>query len=142
MKFSQIYESFVKSTSGNVYWGSQAAGLLVKCGDKFLLAKRASWVEEPGTWSFPGGKVDEGEDVKEAALREFMEETGYYGIVKDVRVLNVYRDGSFTYTTFIGYVDEEFKAELDDESSAYGWFEKDEFPKPLHFGLKGIMDKL
>ena len=32
----------------------------------------------PDCWTYPGGKVDEGETHKEAALRELTEETGYH----------------------------------------------------------------
>jgi len=49
-------------------------GLIVR-GDTFLLAQRrlddASW---PGTWEFPGGKVDLGENDKDALERELEEE--------------------------------------------------------------------
>jgi 8-oxo-dGTP diphosphatase len=55
---------------------------IVKKGNEILLVQRAlddSW--EPGTWEFPGGKVDPGEDLNDALKREVKEETGL-----DVRV--------------------------------------------------------
>jgi len=50
-------------------------GALVMRGDEFLLVKR---MHEPskGLWSIPGGLVDLGEAVEEAARREVEEETG------------------------------------------------------------------
>ena len=51
------------------------AGILVKCNDKVLLCKRNAIGSFPGMWSLPGGKVEENETTKEAAYREFFEET-------------------------------------------------------------------
>jgi len=44
-----------------------------------LLLKRPDDVHQGGFWSFPGGKVDEGETPLNAAVREFKEETGLTG---------------------------------------------------------------
>jgi 8-oxo-dGTP pyrophosphatase MutT (NUDIX family) len=51
------------------------ASVLVKVGDECLLCKRAPSQSYPNTWSIPGGGVDKGEEPKEAAAREFYEET-------------------------------------------------------------------
>ncbi|WP_421792385.1 NUDIX hydrolase [Hyphobacterium sp.] len=50
-------------------------GVVCRRGDQVLLIKRG---REPlkGKWSIPGGKVDFGEQVRDAALRELKEETG------------------------------------------------------------------
>jgi 8-oxo-dGTP pyrophosphatase MutT (NUDIX family) len=51
------------------------AGVVVKCNDKVLLAKRNNLGSYPGMWSIFGGRVEEGEDTRDAARREFFEET-------------------------------------------------------------------
>ena len=49
--------------------------ILVLRGPEVLLVKRANppW---PDVWSLPGGRVELGEPVRRAALRELKEETG------------------------------------------------------------------
>ena len=50
-------------------------GVLVKVGDKCLLCKRNKKGSFPGMWSVPAGKIEEGEETRVAAIREFKEET-------------------------------------------------------------------
>ena len=50
-------------------------GILMKQGDEYLLIKRASEPDK-GLWAIPGGLVEVGEGVKDAAVREAQEETG------------------------------------------------------------------
>ena len=45
-------------------------------GGSVLVARRAEAQHLPGTWEFPGGKIDSGEEPADAALRELREETG------------------------------------------------------------------
>jgi len=47
-------------------------------GPQVLLVRRAN-PPQAGHWGFPGGKVEWGEDVGEAAIRELHEETGIEG---------------------------------------------------------------
>ncbi len=47
---------------------------------KILLIKRAK-PPFKHHWCLPGGKVEEGEDFENAALRELEEETGYRGVI-------------------------------------------------------------
>lgn len=57
-----------------------AAVVLVTQGDAILMVKRGV-VPEKGKWSVPGGYIDFGEDPRDAAIREIVEETGL-----DVRI--------------------------------------------------------
>lgn len=55
---------------------------------KILLVKRAGGILESGKWGFPGGFLDQGENLGQCVLRELMEETGYRGQVKDLFRIN------------------------------------------------------
>jgi len=51
-----------------------AIAVVVRDG-KVLLVRRAN-PPDAGRWGFPGGKIEPGEPLPQAALRELMEETG------------------------------------------------------------------
>ena len=63
--------------------------------DRVLLAKRAN-PNGYGLWSFPGGHVEKGEALRDAALRELAEETGVNAEI--VRLMDtidiIHRDAS------------------------------------------------
>ncbi len=50
-------------------------GVVIKHNGRFLICKRNPEGMTPGMWSIPAGKIEDGEDVKTAAQREFFEET-------------------------------------------------------------------
>ena len=53
-----------------------AAGLLVKLGDLILLGRRSKVCESlSGYWAIPGGAIEPNEQPRDAAIREFLEET-------------------------------------------------------------------
>jgi 8-oxo-dGTP diphosphatase len=60
-----------------------AAGVLVDDG-KVLLTQRKPGTYQALTWEFPGGKVEEGEDPRDALVRELDEEIGIRAVVGDV----------------------------------------------------------
>jgi len=51
--------------------------------DRALLVRRAN-PPDAGLWGFPGGKIEFGETVKDAAIRELREETGVHAAAQDV----------------------------------------------------------
>lgn len=52
-----------------------AVGVVCLRGDEVLLIRRARPPRQ-GEWSLPGGRIEPGEGVRDAALRELREETG------------------------------------------------------------------
>lgn len=51
-----------------------AVGVIVNADGKILIAKRPLNAHQGGLWEFPGGKVDDGETVEQALVRELYEE--------------------------------------------------------------------
>lgn len=114
------------------------AGLIVKCRDKILLCKRNHEGSFPGMWSVPAGKVEDGENTKEACKREFNEETAINIDNEDINFVGVVprmsRDGSKTKGLMYVYllnVDEEIepdfeKAKDGEEHSEFGYFKENQ----------------
>jgi 8-oxo-dGTP diphosphatase len=86
-----------------------------------------------GRWALPGGFVNEGEQVRTAALRELAEETGIDA--PDLELLGVYdtpgRDprGWTVSVTFLGRLDRRGDALAADDASDARWFELGELPE-------------
>lgn len=55
-----------------------AVGVLIREDGRFLLAQRPEGKPMPGYWEFPGGKLERGESVFDALVREFDEELGVH----------------------------------------------------------------
>ena len=53
-----------------------AVGVLVQPDGRYLLAQRPAGKPYEGYWEFPGGKVDPGETLEIALIRELKEELG------------------------------------------------------------------
>lgn len=70
-------------------------GVLIRDEERYLLIKRAA-EPDAGLWSIPGGLVEVGEKVAEAAVREAREETGLeIGIIDVLGVVDkIMRDGT------------------------------------------------
>ncbi|MBF8178674.1 MULTISPECIES: NUDIX hydrolase [Oxalobacteraceae] len=59
-------------------------------GDEILLVSRKN-PPDVGLWGFPGGKMEFGESLEQAAVRELFEETGVRGVAQQVlTALNAY----------------------------------------------------
>jgi 8-oxo-dGTP diphosphatase len=67
-------------TCGYIQYRNPTVGVAVVLlkGDSVLLGRRAHGSSYAGRWCFPCGHVEWDEDVREAAVREFAEETGLH----------------------------------------------------------------
>lgn len=90
-----------------------------------------------GTWGLVGGKVESGESVTGALLREMGEEIG--GQIRNPKFIPIEKftsdNGKFVYHTFVCPVDYEFIPELNTEHRGYCWVKLTDHPKPLHPGV-------
>ncbi len=125
------------------FWGKSGAGaiILAKETGRILLPKRSSWVLQPNTWGVWGGAVDMGKSPEEAVSQEIEEECGYNGNF-ELYPLYVFHDAEsgFKYHNFLAVVDKEFKPTLNWETDTFGWFELNDLPSPLHFGLAKLLN--
>jgi 8-oxo-dGTP diphosphatase len=97
-----------------------------------LLGRRAAHTRNPGTWSFPAGFVDRGEQVESAAIREVSEETGLSVTLGPL--LGVWSESGDS-TVLLAWRSEvvEGEATAGDDFTELTWFPVDELPE-LGFG--------
>lgn len=117
--------------------GVTHAGLALTSAEGVFLAQRApDPTDDPAvaeTWEFPGGALDTGEQPYEAAMREFLEETGLTMPV-DARVVNGWRSPDGVYQCFVMQLDDDLHDEdfkPTSEVQAVGWFTQDTLPENL-----------
>ena len=161
----------MKLRSNPEYWGRTAAGILFTCeqDNTIMLMFRSLDVQEPHTWGIPGGAVDgegyydsdrmtaqEYEDriLWKGAKMEVVEECNELppGMsASDIVTTVDYRDGNFLYRNFVVNLTLEQKRgwdidieEAEDawENDDWGWFNVDNLPSPLHFGVVNLLREL
>lgn len=125
------------------FWGHAGSGLLFTTGEKILLLKRSPYVLEPGTWGISGGAIPENDgrlmDALQSAKKETHEELGRVPSFQ-IKDKFVFTSGSFTFTTFIAQVNQEFKPRLNWENDKAEWLTEAEVKrKLLHPGVKALL---
>lgn len=142
---------WVDCGQGHTHWGANgAAGMLIRHTDdkgtkRYLLQKRAPWVDHGNTWGIPGGAIGGHEEPEEGARRETEEEMGE--LPHDVKHSHTVTDdhGGWAYHTVIADSPHMFTPEEgdDDESRGHGWFTAEEMKDlPLHPGFAKTWDKV
>jgi 8-oxo-dGTP pyrophosphatase MutT (NUDIX family) len=93
--------------------------------------------QHPDSWGLPGGKMESGESLMAAMVRECEEEMGampdYVKLVPLEKFTST--DNKFTYHTFFCVVNGEFIPKLNNEHTGYAWIARGTNPKPMHPGL-------
>lgn len=75
-----------------------------------------------GKWYMPAGRVEAGETIEEAVVREVQEETGYSCKVIELLSLQVQGSGWYRYAFFCEVSGGELKTQPDQESLAAEWY--------------------
>jgi hypothetical protein len=105
---------------------------------RFLVLLRTQG-KTAGTWGLVGGKKEQSDHTLIDALkREIAEEIGALPAINKIVPLELFvsNDQHFQYNTYLLVVDKEFIPVLNEEHSGYAWARYDQWPKPLHQGLR------
>jgi len=88
------------------------AGLILQNG-KLLVCQRTRHQTMPLKWEFPGGKIEEGEQPRDALRRELEEELGILATIGDevARIQHEYPNGAMVELRF--FVIREYRGELE-----------------------------
>ncbi len=111
---------------------------LAKDTKRFLLMLRTQG-KTAGTWGLVGGKKEPTDATAFDALkREIEEEIGKVSGIKKTVPLELFtsNDQNFQYNTYVVIVEKEFQPHLNEEHAGYAWCSFDNWPKPLHQGVK------
>ena len=105
------------------------AALIMQDG-KLLVCQRTRHQTMPLKWEFPGGKIEEGEQPRDALRRELDEELGIQATVGDelARVQHEYPNGGMGELRF--YIVREYEGELQNRIfKDIQWARPNELPK-------------
>jgi len=105
------------------------AALILKDG-KLLVCQRTRHQTMPLKWEFPGGKIEEGEQPRDALRRELDEELGIVATVGDelARIQHEYPNGGMVELRF--YIVKEFKGEIENRIFRdIQWAKPNDLPK-------------
>jgi ADP-ribose pyrophosphatase YjhB (NUDIX family) len=113
--------------------------IIIRYGDGIILIKRRN---PPEGWAFPGGFVDYGETLEDAAIREAREETGL--AVRLIRQFHTYSDPrrdprQHTIST-VFIAEASGRAEAGDDAGELSVFDAGNLPESMAFDHKQILN--
>jgi ADP-ribose pyrophosphatase YjhB (NUDIX family) len=106
--------------------------------NRVLLSMRATHKTHSQEWSLFGGMMEEGEQPKEALLRELSEEMNSVPDIERIYPFDLYqnKDKHFKYISFLIVVLDEFIPVLNNENCGYCWINLGNWPRPMHQGAR------
>jgi 8-oxo-dGTP diphosphatase len=114
--------------AGGVVVKQVVAALILNDG-KILVCQRTRHQTMPLKWEFPGGKIEEGEQPRDALRRELDEELGIDANIGNevARIRHQYKNGSSVELRF--FVVNEYKGELENKIFRdMRWSERSDLP--------------
>jgi len=105
------------------------AALILRDG-KMLICQRTKHQPMPLKWEFPGGKIETGEQPRDALRRELEEEIGIDARIGDevARIQHVYRTGNVVELRFFSVP--EYQGEIENRIfSDVQWVERTKLPE-------------
>lgn len=113
--------------------------IIIELKDKGIVLIRRK--NPPHGWAIPGGFVDYGESLEDAAVREAREETSLN--VELIRQFHTYsdpkRDKRFHTISTVYIAEAKGEPKAADDAAEIGIFNKDNLPKPIVFDHKEIL---
>ena len=116
---------------------------IVMLNGKALIIKRSPYDEvHAGTWEFPGGKLDFGEELESALRREIKEETGLKVTVDKILYAATFMSSENRQVVIISYLCTAFDDEvtLSDEHTDHLWAGKTQMSELLPDGIKNDLE--
>ncbi len=122
---------------GFVHFRNPAVGVAVVVMDdagRILLGRRSAG-GNVGEWCIPCGYVEWGEDIRDAARREFAEETGFDVAIGEICAVhsNFHNPAALTVGVWFYGKIVAGKAQASDDLDRINWFSPDAPPEPLAF---------
>jgi 8-oxo-dGTP pyrophosphatase MutT (NUDIX family) len=123
-----------------------AAVLVLDEGDRLLMMKRS----DIGCWGIPGGAMELGEIVENAARREALEETNLeiremslFGVFSGPNLYYKYPSGDEVYNVSIVYISHDWCGEirLNHEHSEWKWFAVNDIPEDVSPPIKPVIEQ-
>ena len=108
--------------------------------NRFLFLYRKNG-RKSNLWGIVGGTNETSETPWEGLQREIVEEIGKIpNIIKNIPLETfISNDQKFKFHTYLCIIEEEFIPILNNEHDGYAWVGYENWPKPLHHGLKNTL---
>ncbi|MCI3923135.1 NUDIX domain-containing protein [Paenibacillus sp. TRM 82003] len=129
---------------------------LLMCGASVILLNAEGQVllfhrTDNDSWSFPGGAIEPGEKVEEAARREAFEETGLrvgemnlFGVFSGEELYYRYPNGDEVYNVDVVFISQDYEGDirLSDEGKGVRFFSIDELPDKISPPVIPVVEQL